>query len=252
MASRSVRCSVLRIALALLSVIFIIATILGFRFSNPLVKFIYWIASIWLGVANFLFVGACVAWLADFVLRITLHGNSHLTARPYIAGILLIAALGTALYGFLNALVIRQRRVTVRLPNLPPSWRGRTALLISDLHLGHINGASFARRIAAIARQLNPAILFIAGDLYDGSRIDPDSQAAPLWELSPPLGIFFVGGNHEAFGGAEHYEEALDPRRHSRVAQRACRRRRPPHRRCTVRQLHFPSSASRHFSKASI
>ena len=199
----------LRIALAFLSVIFVIATILGFRFSNPLVKFIYWIASVWLGVANFLFVGASVAWLADFVLRITLHGNSHLTARPYIAGLLLIAAPGTALYGFLNALVIRQRRVTVRLPNLPPSWRGRTALLISDLHLGHINGSSFARRIAAIARQLNPAILFIAGDLYDGSRIDPDSQAAPLWELSPPLGIFFVGGNHEAFGGANRYEEAL-------------------------------------------
>jgi uncharacterized protein len=199
----------LRIALALLSVIFIVATILSFRLSNPLVKFIYWVASIWLGVANFLFVAACVAWLADLALRLTLPAGSHLAARPYIAGFLLIAALGAVFYGILNAREIRQRRVTVQLPNLPACWRGRTALLISDLHLGHINGSSFARRIAAMARQLNPAILFIAGDLYDGSRVDPDSQASPLWELSPPLGTFFVGGNHEAFGGAGHYEEAL-------------------------------------------
>jgi len=200
---------ILRIALAFLSVMFIIATILGFRSSGPLVRFIYWIASIWLGIANFLFVGACVAWLADFVLQIALHGNSHLSARPHIAEVLLLVSLLAAIYGFINAQIIRQRRVTVRLPNLPPSWRGRTALLISDLHLGHINGRSFARRIAAIAQQLNPAILFIAGDLYDGSRVDPDSQAAPLWEQPPPLGIFFVRGNHEAFGGAHHYEEAL-------------------------------------------
>jgi uncharacterized protein len=201
--------SVLRVALFLLSVIFVVATILTFRFSNQFVKFLYWIASIWLGISNFLFVGACFAWLADTALRFTLPAGSHLAARPYIAGILLIAALGATLYGILNAKVIRQRRVTVRLPHLPSGWRGRTALLISDLHLGHINGKPFARRIAAIAQQLDPAILFIAGDLYDGGRIDPNSQAAPLWEVSPPFGIYYVGGNHEAFGGADHYEEAL-------------------------------------------
>jgi predicted MPP superfamily phosphohydrolase len=195
--------------MALLSMIFIIATILSFRFSNPLVKFIYWIGSIWLGIANFLFVGACLAWLADLVLSLVLPTSSRLAARPYIAGVLLIAALATALYGILNAQKIRRRRVTVRLPNLPATWRGRTALLISDLHLGHINGIGFARRVAAIAQELNPAILLIAGDLYDGSRVDPDSQAAPLWELFPPLGVYFVGGNHEAFGGADHYEKAL-------------------------------------------
>jgi predicted MPP superfamily phosphohydrolase len=200
----------LRVALTVLSLIFVIAAILSFRFSNPSVKFFYWIASVWLGIANFLFAGAFFAWFADIVLRFVPPSGFHLAARPYIAGTLLSTALVAALYGILNAQNVRQRRVTVRLPNLPGSWRGRSALLISDLHLGHINGTAFAGRIASMARRLDPAILFIAGDLYDGSRVDPDSQAAPLWELSPPLGTYFVGGNHEAFGGADHYEEALN------------------------------------------
>jgi len=199
----------LRIALSVLSVSFVVAMVLSFRFSNPLVRLIYRIASVWLGLSNFLFVAACLAWLTDLLLRLLLSANIRIAARPLIAGAFLLSAVGTAIYGMLNARYIRQRHLTVRLPNLPEAWHGRTALLISDMHLGHINGARFAGRIAAMARQLNPAMIFIAGDLYDGAKIEPATQAAPLSELSPPLGIWFVGGNHEEFGGAAHYEDAL-------------------------------------------
>ena len=199
----------LRIALAVLCVSFVVAMVLSFRFSNPLVRFTYWIAAVWLGLSNYLFVAACLAWLTDIVLRLLISANARFAARPYMAGVLLISAVGAVIYGMLNARYVRLRRITVSLPNLPESWRGRSALLVSDLHLGHINGAAFARRIAAAARKLNPAIMFIAGDLFDGTRIDPASLAAPLCEISPPHGIFYVGGNHEEFGGAAHYEDAL-------------------------------------------
>jgi uncharacterized protein len=33
--------------------------------------------------------------------------------------------------------------------------------------------------------------------------------AAPLLELKPPLGMYFVGGNHEEFGGAAEFEAVL-------------------------------------------
>ena len=201
--------NVLRIALSVLSVIFIVATILSFRFSNPAIKAFYWFAAVWLGLSNFFLVGACVAWLTDLILRFALSNGAHLSARPYVASILLFAAVAATVYGILNARHIRQRRISVRLANLPNSWRGRTALLLTDLHLGNINGARFARRIAGMARRLDPSIIFLAGDLYDGSHLDPDSQAAPIFQLSPPLGTWFVGGNHEEFGGAEHYEKAL-------------------------------------------
>jgi len=87
--------------------------------------------------------------------------------------------------------------VRVQLPNLPQSWKGRTAAMISDLHLGHVRGANFARNIVARVRQLRPAIVFLAGDLYDGSYADLDALAGPLRALNAPLGNFFVAGNHE-------------------------------------------------------
>jgi predicted MPP superfamily phosphohydrolase len=199
----------LRIALILLSAIFIVAALLSFRFTNWFVALIYQVAAVWLGLLNFLFVGACLAWLSDLALRVLVPGTVHLLARPFIAAVLFIAAITACVYGILNARVIRIHRLRVNLANLPVSWRGRKAMIFSDTHLGNINGVRFARRIAATARRLSPDLIFIPGDLFDGTKAEPGKIAAPLFELAPPLGIYFVSGNHEEFGGTTHYSEAL-------------------------------------------
>jgi hypothetical protein len=199
----------LKVGLTCLSMLFITAALLGFRFTSWLVAFIYQIAALWLGLLNFFFVAACSAWLLDLVLRFTLPDAARLHARHQIALVLLFSAIGVVIYGLLNARFIRVRRVPITLDNLPPSWRGRTALLISDIHLGNVNGVRFARRLASLARRLNPDIIFIPGDLYDGTKAEPEKIAAPLFDLAPPLGVFFVSGNHEEFGGSTHYAEAL-------------------------------------------
>lgn len=199
----------LRIALIALSCIFMIAALLSFRFSNFLVAFIYQIASVWLGLLNFFFCAACLSWLVDLLLRVCLPGSAHLHARPFVVSADFLLAIMVALYGVLNARVIRLRRLTINLANLPTSWRGRKALVFSDIHLGNINGVRFARHIAAMARDLSPDVIFIPGDLFDGTKAHPEKVAAPLYELAPPLGIYFVSGNHEVFGGSNHYCEAL-------------------------------------------
>lgn len=201
--------ALLRVAFAVLSVVFVVATLLGFRFSNPLVRLFYRAAAMWMGLANFMFVGACIAWLVDLTLWFMVPSASRIADMPYIVSVLLALAIATTLYGMANARILRLRQVSVQLPNLPPCWRDKQALLISDMHLGHINGVEFARRVAATARELNPAIIFLAGDLFDGSKVDARMIAAPILALNPPLGIYFVGGNHEEFGGARHFEEAL-------------------------------------------
>lgn len=198
----------LALALAVLSVSFVATVLAGYRFSNALVELFYTAASTWLGVLNFLFWAACLCWLAALPIHIFAH-SAEPQARIWIADSLLALALLLSLYGILNARRIRERRLTIALPNLPPGWRGRTALLISDLHLGHINREGFAQRIAGIARRLNPEVIFIAGDFYDGSKADPARLAAPICALRPPLGIYFCGGNHEEFGDEDAYLSAL-------------------------------------------
>jgi len=72
---------------------------------------------------------------------------------------------------------------SVRLENLPETWRGRTAALISDLHLGHVRNGGFLRRIVAKVMRESPDAVFLAGDLYDGTAIDA-AKAASLCAVS--------------------------------------------------------------------
>jgi predicted MPP superfamily phosphohydrolase len=198
----------LRAALLLLSFSFIIASLLGYRYSNVFVSVLYKVAAVWLGLFNFLFWAAWICWISALLLRLVPAGLA-VEIRPYIGCVLFTLAILTSLYGLINASFIRESRVTVSLPNSPRSWIGRTALLVTDLHLGNINARGFSRRIAAIARRLDPSVIFLAGDLYDGSKTDPRRVAGPLFELSPPLGLYFCGGNHEDFGDAAEYTATI-------------------------------------------
>ena len=137
-------------ALFLLSVSFMFSAVLAHRFSNAVVSLTYTIAAVWLGVLNFLFWGTCLCWAATLML-ISLSPERAAAARPVIGTVFFGGALLISLYGFINARYIRQRRVTVALPGLAPQWKGRTALLVTDIHLGNINAAGFARRIVAVA-----------------------------------------------------------------------------------------------------
>ena len=195
-------------ALAILSFSFVAASLLSFRFTSAPVRVFYTLASCWLGMLNFLVWAACLCWLMALPVH-WLDAAGEAQARVWIADALLGLAAAVSLYGFANARRIRERSMTVELPHLPDAWRGRKALLVSDLHLGHVNGAGFARRIAGIAKRLKPDVMLIAGDLYDGSKIDPARLAGPIFDIKPPLGIYFCGGNHEEFGDEAAYEAAL-------------------------------------------
>ena len=55
-----------------------------------------------------------------------------------------------------------------------------------------------------------PEIVFIPGDLYDGTAIDAKFAAEPLNQLKAPYGVYFVAGNHEQFGDDTPYLRAIE------------------------------------------
>jgi hypothetical protein len=196
-------------ALFVLAFSFMAAALLSFRFSSWPVVALYRVAAVWLGFLNFFFLAACLCWLAWLAVLLSGLRANPLELRPLIAGVFFSLAILAGIYGLFNARWIRIRRVAVTLPNLSESWRGRTAVIISDLHLGHVNGLGFSRRIARIAVRLNPDLIFLPGDIFDGTRSDPDRLATPFKQLLPPFGMYFSTGNHEEFGHSERYSEAL-------------------------------------------
>ena len=199
----------LRAVLFVLAFSFIAAALLSFRYSNWLVVGLYRIGVVWLGFLNFFFLASCLCWFVALALWISPFASILPQLRPLIAAVLFTLAFLTGIYGLLNVRWIRIRRVPVSLPNLADSWRGRTALVISDLHLGHVNGLGFSRRIARLAASLQPDVVFLPGDLFDGTRSDPDRLAAPFKQLRPPFGIYFSTGNHDEFGPIALYAAAL-------------------------------------------
>ncbi len=187
---------ILGIALAFLSLTFLGASLLGFRYTNFLVRLFYTPSAIWLGSFNYLFIAAIVWWLIYGVAAIA--GISF--AARTLAILLFGVALATSLYGAINAQWTRVTRVTVQLAGLPPTWHGRTIALLSDLHLGNVRNTGFAKRIVRVINREKPDVVVIAGDLFDGTAIDADEATAPLRDLNPPFGTFFSEGNHEEFG----------------------------------------------------
>jgi len=193
------------LALGLLSVSFVTASVLAFRYTNAAVRVFYRAAATWLGLLSFLFLAAVSSWIVFGVARLDgVNVNFHRTAE-LLFGIASIIGL----YGVFNASWTRITRTTVRLVNLPEAWRGRTVALISDLHLGHVRNGNFLRRLVAKILLEAPDAIFIAGDLYDGTAIDAGQAAEPLNKLTAPHGVYFVAGNHEQFGDDAKYLHAI-------------------------------------------
>lgn len=195
----------LLIALAILSVSFLATSIVGFRLTNVALRCIYRLTAIWLGFVNYAFFASILCWLVYAVIH--LAGMS--VQRINFAFFFLALAIGFTVYGVVNAAATRVRHITVKLPGLPPVWRGRTAVLITDVHLGNVRAFGFIARIVRMVNLLKPDVVFLGGDLYDGTPADLLRLAEPLRSLKSPLGSYFVEGNHEEFTDHTKYLEAV-------------------------------------------
>ncbi len=195
----------LEAGLGVLSISFVAASILAFSYTSAPVRALYRVAAVWMGFLSFLVLAALFAWLilgAASVAQIRL--NFH-----RVVEVLFVVAIALGLYGVWNANWTRITRARVRLENLPDTWRGRKAALISDVHLGHVRNRGFLQRLISAVLKEEPDLIFIAGDLFDGTAIDARKAAEPLSQLTAPHGVYFVAGNHEQFGDDSKYLNAV-------------------------------------------
>ena len=192
---------VLGIVLAVLSMSFIASRIFDGRYYNWLTRLYSLITSVWMGFFVYLFFASCI------------YGVLAVAGIPDAAAIgvaLLICAFVASVYGILHSRNIQVSNVDVALENLPAQWVGRKIVWISDLHLGQIYGSAFTRRVVDRIKSVPHDIIFIGGDLYDGTTApDLSELIAPLKELSAPHGVYYITGNHEEFGSSEKFITAV-------------------------------------------
>src|SRR5579871_1496239 len=133
----------LRALLGVLSVSFVAASLLVFSHTNPVIRAFYRAAAVWIGWLSFLVLAAAISWIVfgvSTLVHLPLH--FHVTVE-----ILFALALLAGIYGVFNAGWTRVTRAQVQLENLPETWRGRKAALVSDVHLGPVRNGRFLRRL---------------------------------------------------------------------------------------------------------
>ncbi|MDB5225238.1 MAG: hypothetical protein JWL87_190 [Candidatus Adlerbacteria bacterium] len=191
----------LGLVLGLLSGTFVLSTFLGTRYHTVWTRAYYKASAVWMGAFAYLFIAASVYGVAVFVAG---------SLVPWVGWASMALALLVSAYGYAHARTIVVRELEAQLPNLPPAWEGRRLAFISDVHLGQIHGEKSMQRVVDAVNSTAHDLVCIGGDLFDGTTA-PDLKrlAAPLASLKAPMGIYFITGNHEEYGDAAAFMDAL-------------------------------------------
>jgi uncharacterized protein len=131
--------------------------------------------------------------------------GSQISRRRFLArATYAYAAAGTALsaHGIWSAYRLPTiTRRTLWFPDLPPGLEGLRLLHLSDLHAGIHLGEDMMREIVAQANELRPELIVQTGDMIDISRDYIPPYVRAFRDLSAPLGVVTVLGNHDRYTG---------------------------------------------------
>ncbi|MDV3220538.1 metallophosphoesterase [Intrasporangium sp.] len=164
-------------------------------------RWLAWLGMTWLAVVWYLLVGALVLGLVILPMRLVGRTDLRRPALRIGAPAVVVLALGTTAYGLWEAAEPSVTPVTITNDLVPEGLDGLRIALISDLHVGPVRDEGFTRRIVDLVNAQQPDLVVITGDVADGSVSQVGSDIAPLADLSAPLGVFGVDGNHEVISG---------------------------------------------------
>jgi len=110
-------------------------------------------------------------------------------------------------YGAWEATQVSVTRYELSSPVLPEQFDGTTVALVADIHAGAVRDSAFTRDVVDLVAAEQPDLVVIAGDLVDGTAARYGPEVAPLADLSAPLGVYAVTGNHEMYRDTANWVE---------------------------------------------
>ena len=139
---------------------FFLMSAFGHYLNNPVVKFGYITSAAWYGLISNL------AWMSAVIWVLSKLNNRYgfFTDIKPLAIILLLLGVGLTVYAAWAARSPQVHRINVKIDNLAPEWSGKTAVQLSDLHLGLIYGPKWITRLVGRVNAMDPDLVFITGD----------------------------------------------------------------------------------------
>lgn len=91
------------------------------------------------------------------------------------------------------------REVELSVRHLPPELDGLRLAHLSDLHISRTFSRTWAEELVRRVNAARPDVVFLTGDIMDGSPALRADDVGPLAGLRAPLGVFACPGNHEYY-----------------------------------------------------
>ena len=182
-----------------LSALMISYFLIGKEVSPRRVRWLAWASSGWMGAVLLLLLWVVAHHFAEALVVLF---RAQLPALSGVACLAGAASMWT--WGLFTALrPPALREVELPVAGLANAHEGLKILQITDVHIGPTLGQEFLQRIVDRSQALEPDLIVITGDLVDGSVRLLRDEIAPIFQLSAPLGVFFITGNHELISGAD-------------------------------------------------
>jgi uncharacterized protein len=199
--------TIIAIGLVFLAISYFLATFLNHLGDNFFSRAFYFLSGLWLGLLLNLLMAMVIAWLIVWISRL---GGSAGINTVILGTILFALSIFFSFYGVWNSMNPKLKNITVTIPNLPEQWKGQKIVQLSDIHLGHIYRAKFMRMIVRKVNLVDPKMVLITGDLFDGMDGDLSQPVKPLNDLNAEKGTYFVTGNHETYLGLDKVFSTLE------------------------------------------
>jgi uncharacterized protein len=155
--------------------------------SNTMTRIFYTGASAWMGISFYLLTFMGIYWLISIFIKIP----------GELAGIIIVLFTGVlSIYSLFNSTYLDIKEIEIPLKKLKEDMK---VVQLSDIHIGSIRNSSYLERIVKKTNALNPEIVFITGDMVDGSARLHTHTFSAINKLDAP--VFFITGNHETYEG---------------------------------------------------
>ena len=164
--------------------------------ENFVTENLYLISSVWMG----LMWNAFLAIFIVLIIKAFIPSLSLIYLRN-ISVFLISLSLVYSVVGIYWAMYPLVKNVDVSISNLPENWRDKKIIQLSDVHLGVIYDAGHFSKTVETVNDLNPDLILITGDLFDGMDGSMDTFLKPLSELKAKNGVYMITGNHEVYLG---------------------------------------------------
>lgn len=190
---------------------YVVGRIMENLYLSYLSDVLVWTGSFWLAALLYFFLAVVMLDLIRLVNHVFPFFPSFIASnmeksRLVALTITLTTTTLIIVFGAINARNPVVRTVDINIEKQSPGGPSQLrAVMLSDIHLGTIIANGHLQRIIEKVNKLEPGVILIAGDILDEdlAPVIRQNTGKILRQLSAPLGVYGIMGNHEHIGGAE-------------------------------------------------